>query len=96
MVYTCLGVRGLGRVGVPSGTLWKPPKPIGTDIFRFGTVLRNSISYKFGYKSTCSPYILLYFPIKNKVSKRRIRFFNSHEHGDAGGIIFIDFGENYK
>ena len=23
-------------------------------------------------------------------------FFNSHEHGDAGGIIFIDFGESYK
>ena len=25
-----------------------------------------------------------------------VGFINSHEHGDAGGIIFIDFGENYK
>ena len=29
-------------------------------------------------------------------SKGKIGFFNSREHGDAGGIIFIDFGASYE
>ena len=35
-------------------------------------------------------------PLKNKASKGKIGLFKSYEHGDAGGIIFIDFGENIK
>ena len=42
-----------------------------------------------GYKN----YIKLY---KNWVSQGKIRYLKSWEHGDAGGIIFINFGENYK
>ena len=34
--------------------------------------------------------------LKNRVSEGKMGFYNSHEHGDAGGIIFIDFGENKK
>ena len=38
-------------------------------------------------------YIKLY---KNLVSQGKIRFFRSQNPGDAGGIIFIDFGAKYK
>ena len=36
------------------------------------------------------------FLYKIGFSKGKMGFFNSREHGDAGGIIFIDFGASYK